>query len=907
MTGQLIAHYHVGEKLGEGGMGAVFKARDTHLDRFVALKILPADRVSDPDRRRRFVLEARAASALNHPNIVTIHDVASDGDVHFIAMEYVGGRTLAELVSLRRLPMREVLAYAIQIADALATAHAAGIVHRDLKPANLMLTETGSIKVLDFGLAKLTEDARLSGATVEAATTSGADRLLSGIATIVGTAGYMSPEQVEGRKVDARSDIFAFGAVLYEMTTGRRAFVRDSMVATLSAILQEHPPAASEIVPGVPRGMARLIARCLEKSPDQRFQHMADVRIALQDLREDLDAGPPASTARETAGRRRFVPWLVVAAMVATAAAAGLAIWRWPRSADPIAQPLSAVPLTTYPGSELSPSLSPDGNQVAFTWNGEHQDNFDVYVKLVGPGVPHRLTTDPMPDTNPAWAPDGKWIAFLRVFPGGRGALMLVPALGGVERRLADVVGSPFLVDSIGRALAWSPDSTTLVAAADGGGSAPPGLFAFSVATGERRRLTSLPPRAWMDTGPAFSPDGRMLTFTRFPSFGISDLYGLALDGGLPAAGGARRLTSQNSLVNGPMWTPDGRRIVFSSGSLMTGAERLFALDASATASAARLPPRITPFGERGAFASIARVAPANRSRMVYSQSHADTGIWRIDLRGDRAPTTPGERKTEPFILSTQMEYLPQYSPVGGKVAFVSLASGAAEIWVSDRDGANLLQLTSGGWPETATPRWSPDGAHLVFQARREGTADIFSIAATGGVPRRLTQDPSDDWGGSWSRDGRWIYFGSNRSGRFDIWKTPVVGGPAVQVTSNGGYAPSMSPDGRHVYFMRRFELWRVAVDTGEEERLLDAVSDWSRFAVTGRGIYFTSGTPLPPGNPTESAIEFFDFATRKVSRILRPDKALFVGMAISPDEQWLLFTQFDQTGADLMLVDDFR
>jgi serine/threonine protein kinase len=907
MTGQLIAHYHVGEKLGEGGMGAVFKARDTHLDRFVALKILPADRVSDPDRRRRFVLEARAASALNHPNIVTIHDVTSDGDVHFIAMEFVDGRTLSELVSVRRLPMREVLAYAIQIADALATAHAAGIVHRDLKPANLMVTESGSIKVLDFGLAKLTEDARLSVATVEAATMSGADRLLSGIATIVGTAGYMSPEQVEGRKVDARSDIFAFGAVLYEMTTGRRAFIRDSMVATLSAVLQEHPPAASDIVPGIPRGMARLIARCLEKNPDQRFQHMADVRIALQDLREDLDAGAPASTARVTAGRRRFVPWLVAAALVGTAAAAGLAIWRWPRSADPIAQPLSVVPLTTYPGSESSPSLSPDGNQVAFTWNGEHQNNYDVYVKLVGPGTALRLTTNPAPDTSPAWSPDGRWIAFLRVLPQGRGALVLVPALGGAERRLAEVSGNPFLVDSIGKAVAWSADSSTLVATAAGADAERPGLFAFSVATGAKRRLTLLPPRAWMDTGPAFSPDGRILAFIRFSSFGISDVWLLPLDAHLQPAGEARRLTFLRRFVNAPVWTADGRRIVFGSGSLTDGIERLFAVDVSASPNTPRTSAHATPILERGAFASMARLPSRYHSRMVFAQSHSDTGIWRIDVRNQQSAATPVERRTEPFILSTQPEYLPHYSPDGEKVAFVSLASGAAEIWVCDKDGANPLQLTTAGWPETATPRWSPDGAHLVFQARREGTADIFSVAVTGGVPRRVTDDPADDWGGTWSRDGRWIYFGSNRSGQFEIWKAPVTGGPAVQVTRNGGYGPLMAPDGRHVYFMRGYELWRAAVDTGEEERLLEAVSDWSRFAVTGRGIYFTSGTPLPPGNPTESNIEFFDFETRRVSRILRPDKALFIGLAVSPDERWLLFTQFDQGGADLMLTDDFR
>ena len=238
MTGQSISHYQVLEKVGEGGMGAVHKARDTHLDRLVALKFLPSDKVLDSERRKRFVREARAASALNHPNIITIHDVAIEDGVHFIVMEYIGGRTLQEAIGDKGLPLRELLEYAIQIADAVAAAHGAGIIHRDLKPANIMLTSQGTIKVLDFGLAKLTEVAAAPMALAETATASDISSL-SKDGTILGTTPYMSPEQVDGRTLDARSDIFAFGALLYEMTTGRRAFRKDSLISTLSAILHE--------------------------------------------------------------------------------------------------------------------------------------------------------------------------------------------------------------------------------------------------------------------------------------------------------------------------------------------------------------------------------------------------------------------------------------------------------------------------------------------------------------------------------------------------------------------------------------------------------------------------------------------------------------------------------------------
>src|SRR5580765_7182634 len=268
MIGKTIAHYQILEKLGEGGMGVVYKARDTHLDRLVALKVLPPEKVADPERKRRFVQEAKAASALNHPNIITIHDIASENGVDFIVMEYVQGKTMDALVPRKGLRLNETLKLAIQMADALAKAHSAGIIHRDLKPTNVMVTDDGLVKVLDFGLAKLTEVSNSEEASTRTL------RHETDEGTIVGTVSYMSPEQAEGKKVDARSDIFSFGSVLYEMATGRQAFHGDSKMSTLAAILNQEPKPISQLVPGIPRNLEKIIARCLRKDINRRFQIM---------------------------------------------------------------------------------------------------------------------------------------------------------------------------------------------------------------------------------------------------------------------------------------------------------------------------------------------------------------------------------------------------------------------------------------------------------------------------------------------------------------------------------------------------------------------------------------------------------------------------------------------------------
>jgi len=306
MIGQALGHYRIEAKLGEGGMGVVYRAFDTHLDRPVAIKILRADATTSSERRRRFQQEAKAASALNHPNIVHIYDISSSGGTDYIAMEFVDGKTLDRLIGKSGLALGDTLKYAIQVADALARAHAARIVHRDLKPANIIVSEDGRVKLLDFGLAKLTAAADIDS---EAGTATMTDRedVQTEEGTILGTVAYMSPEQAEGRKLDARSDIFSFGSMLYEMVTGRRPFEGANRISTLSAILHKEPPPLAEVAPDTPAELDKIISRCLRKDPDRRAQHAGDIKLALAELRED-SGSRKLSRAPQTGGQAAATP-----------------------------------------------------------------------------------------------------------------------------------------------------------------------------------------------------------------------------------------------------------------------------------------------------------------------------------------------------------------------------------------------------------------------------------------------------------------------------------------------------------------------------------------------------------------------------------------------------------------------
>ena len=341
LTGRQIGHYQILSRLGEGGMGVVYKARDTLLSRTVALKVLPPELVNDPERKRRFVQEAKAASSLNHPNIVTVYDIVSDEGVDFIVMEYVAGQTLAEILASRRLALDDALKYAVQIASALAAAHGAGVVHRDLKPGNIMVDGQGVVKVVDFGLAKLTAR-KVLGELSDAQATKTDTALGTEEGVILGTVAYMSPEQAEGKPVDGRSDIFSFGALLYELVTRRRAFQADSSLAILTAILREDPKPASSVARGIPPELDRIVERCLRKDPERRFQSAADLKVTLEDLRGEIRQRKPSVEAGSPARR-----WFWLAGLAVILAVAGLAVWVI-RSPKPPAQPaLRIVPLTS--------------------------------------------------------------------------------------------------------------------------------------------------------------------------------------------------------------------------------------------------------------------------------------------------------------------------------------------------------------------------------------------------------------------------------------------------------------------------------------------------------------------------------------------------------------------------------
>ncbi len=565
MIGRTLDHYRIESKLGEGGMGVVYKAQDIHLGRPVAIKVLPAEKVADPDRKQRFVQEAKAASALNHPNIVTIYDIRSEGGVDFIVMECIEGRTLDELVPAKGMRPAQGLKYAVQIAHALAKAHGAGIVHRDLKPSNVMVTDEGRVKILDFGLAKLMEPADDSpdAATVRPMTQEG---------MVVGTPAYMSPEQAEGRRLDARSDIFSFGSVLYEMVTGRKPFTGDSHLAILTRILNEDPGPPSGLAASIPPELEKIILCCLRKDPARRYQYMADVKVALEDVEEESALGQQAVAARAPSWRR----WIWAALLPALLAGGFFAwqAWRAPRPAEP----LRAVALTTFPGVERYPSFSPDGNHVAFTWTGPKQDNPDIYVQQIGSGSPLRLTTDPRGDDNPVWSPDGRWIAFLRgespslsMGTASKNELWLIPPLGGPERKLAEILVRETFVSP--PYLAWCPDANCLVVTDSPGERKPDALFVVSLETGEKRQLTNPQPPALGDSNPAVSPDGRSLVFRRNIAYAAGEFHLLPLGTGLIAGGEPRRLTL--TALNARKPNVDARRqrdSLFGQGQSLEGA-----------------------------------------------------------------------------------------------------------------------------------------------------------------------------------------------------------------------------------------------------------------------------------------------------------------------------------------------
>lgn len=778
---ELARGFHVGpyeilERLGDGGMGTVYRARDPRLGRDVAIKVLRPEVMADPDRRHRFQQEAQAVSALSHPNIVTVHDIGSEGDIAYMVMELVDGRSLIPTGGMR---VSEVLRIGAQIADACARAHASQIVHRDLKPANVMLQHDGRIKVLDFGLAKLVQSpSHDDGRTLATRTTAG---------TISGTVAYMSPEQAEGKPLDQRSDIFSLGVVLYELCSGVRPFRGDSQASVLAEVLRQDPTPLGELRADVPAELARLVTRCLRKDPARRVQSMADLKVALEELREEADSGRlsaplPAAVGARRAPRRAVLA--VIGAAVAVAAVATFAPWRqFAGDRTPAEASLQPVPLTSYPGLESPGSFSPDGNQVVFSWDGEARDNFDIYVKLLGPGPPLRLTTDPLPDGGPRWSPDGRHIAFLRRIERDVVAVTLVPPLGGPERRLA-LLRTRLVLGAVLTTVCWTPDSRHLFVSGSRSPGEPNQLHRVSIDTGDIETLRTVDAVAEGYAGLDVSPDGRRLAAVRLDSTGSRRLELNTLSSDYRPQE-ASVLESAGTNVGAARWTADSRDLVFSiSVNNPLPLYRVHADGGKPTAMAWVGPGAYSP------------IVAATGGRLVFGRDSRDTNIWRVRL--DESGTR--SLGVDQLASSSFREVFPQYSPDGQRLAFFSNRGGSVQIWTSAADGSRAVQLTSlDPKATTGSPRWSPDGQRIAFDSNANGGYQIYLINADGGQPRALTSGPTSNFIPAWSPDGRWIYFSSNRGGRLEVWRMTADGSSPEQITHGGGAAPTVSSDGQWV------------------------------------------------------------------------------------------------------------
>ena len=705
--GETVSRYRILGELGRGGMGVVYKAEDAKLGRMVALKFLTEDLLDNPSALDRLRREARTGSSLNHPNICTVYDVEAHEGHAFVVMELLEGQPLSERIQGAPLQLGELLDLADQIASALDSAHRQGIIHRDIRPANIFVTTSGQAKILDFGIAKRTDFSQ-GGPSAQST--------LTGPGSPVGTVSYMSPEQARGEQLDARTDLFSFGIVLYQMATGQSPFQGGSAGELMGAILHQTPEPPSKRNPQIPLELERIIAKALEKDRDSRFQSAADLRADLKRLKRDTDSSrvsAPAGVSQPPTRRLRL--WPSAATGLAIIAIAG-AVWvAQNKRGDYSTSPSRETPLIGLPGSANHPSFSPDGKQLAYSWEDEEGEHgAGINVKLVGGGTALRLTNGPQDDYFPAWSPDGQWIAFWRALPNNSG-VYVVSALGGPARRIIDLVGC--------WGIEWLPDGQHLVVSGgpnfllpeQAGNGAPRAtepsrLWLVAVDTGQQQPLTSPPAGFVGDLHPAVSPDGKTLAFTRSMAADSSTLYLMPIEGGPP-----RWLTADADSI---AWMPDGQEVVFSSGG-----GRLWRIPVAGGA-----PRAVTYSAERAYSPAVSR----RGDRLVFVVEQERDSLWRVDLTSLIPPSIG-----QPIRVgnSTGGQWSPPYSPDGSKIVFNSDRSLFDELWVEDAQGRDAVQLTKLESPNSGSPRWSPDSSWIAFDSRSNGNADI----CRGSARRRKT------------------------------------------------------------------------------------------------------------------------------------------------------------------------
>lgn len=876
MIGTTLRHYRIVRALGRGGMGEVYAAEDMRLHRLVALKALPPEMALDPERLERFQREAQTIAALNHPNVVTLYGVEEADGLHFLTMELVEGKTLAELIPPRGFPLSQFLKIAVPLADAISAAHGRGIVHRDLKPANVMVGAEGRLKVLDFGLAKLKREAA-GVADSEIATASE----LTAQHQVIGTAAYMSPEQAEGRPADTRSDIFSLGVVLYEMATGVRPFRGDSAMSVISSIIKDSPIPPAEVNPAVPRDLDRIIRRCLAKEPARRYQSTTDLRNDLEELQQQAASGDAFSAARRGARWRPRPLLAMIAAGVVVVTAAYALLWRARPQAPvrPVVLRAEFSQVTSQPGVEWFPSLSPDGKWLVYAAEGGGPRH--IYLQSVSGQNPLDLTKDSTADDDqPVFSPDGERIAFRSSREGG--GLFVMGRTGEAVRRVTRMGFKP----------SWSPDGTQLAFTTENVELNPQNaqgrseLWTVNVNTGETRRLSD---------GDAvlasWSPNNHRIAFT-------SRLGDPTQRGGvwtIPVTGGTPgRVTSGRERDWNPVWSPDGKHLYF--GSDRGGSMNLWRVRIDeASGNALGEPEPITTPAPFLAHASLS----ADGTRIAYTSVLVTANIQHVTLdpstgavRGDPEWLTTGSRRWSS----------PDPSPDGEWVVFYSLVQpDEGDLYVQRSDGTGLRQVTSDA-ARDRVPRWSPDGTWIACFSDRSGRLELWKIRPDGSDLQQLTEG-----GGSylaWSPDasrmaavhaiegparkaGVWI-FDPNRPWKQQTPEELPLESPAARFLVN-----SWSPDGeRLVGEVLSQGIATYSLRSRTYERLTD-FGEWPVWLPDSRRVLFVAnGNAFFIVDTRSKQVRKIFSVTRDVlgpPRLTRDGKTAYFSRRVTEADIWLL------------------
>jgi eukaryotic-like serine/threonine-protein kinase len=819
LPGRRLGPYEILSAIGAGGMGEVYRARDTRLDRIDAIKVLPAHLADRSELRERFEREARTIASLNHPHICTLFDIGQQDGIDFLVMEYLEGETLAQRLLKGALPLEQLLQFAIEISDALDKAHRKGITHRDLKPGNIMLTKTGT-KLLDFGLAKLRQDAAPATPLSELPTASDP---ITAQGTILGTLQYMAPEQLECGEVDARTDIFAFGAVVYEMATGKRAFEGKSQASVISAIMSSEPPPMSSLQPMTPPALDRVVKKCLAKEPDQRWQTASDLCGEFKWIAEGGSqvTSVPAAAAKGNHARWRGLLWGGAASLLA--AIVGLAVWNLKPAPSPSPQPVTRTVINLPPGQQLAGldrgpavALSPDGTHLAFVAirNGTQE----IYLRAMG-----SLDAKPITGTegaaNPFFSPDGQWMGF---FAGNK--LQKVSVNGGVALPLGDALvyfarGANWSNQGV---IAFSPANTTaLVEVLDSGGApqpltrlekgelghlwpeflpdgkallfaggsiANPEVAVHSIATGERRNLVQ------GGTNPRYASSGHLVYAQGASLMAVPfDPHGLTLTGtAVPVLEGVLQSSSTGAAQYGLSSTGS---LTYIPGGVQTAQRTLVWVDRKGMEQALPTPlrayryPRLSPEGQR----------------VAVTIEGSEENIWLYNLARDTLTR---------LTFQGSFNLMGAWTPDGKRIAFESNREGPLNLFWQLADGNGGLERLTTSEQNQNPNSWSPDGQLLTFVETSPTTGfDIWVLRLRDHKAEPFLQTSFNEAAPRFSPDGRWLTYTSDESGRYEVYVQPYPGpGGKWQISTEGGTEPMWNPNGRELFYRSGNKMMAVDI-----------------------------------------------------------------------------------------------